>query len=86
MSPQKKENILNSYKNNLKIEFLLFKSAIARVLYRKNFSYLKNKCPELNIKEVNNILDFLFANSNSQSKAETFNLTKHSIIVSDKIL
>lgn len=86
LSPQKKENILNSYKNNLKIEISLFKSAIARVLYRKNFSYLKNKCPELNIKQVNNILDFLFANSNSQSKAETFNLTKHSIIVSDKIL
>lgn len=85
LSPQKKNNLLNSYKNNLKIEISLFKSFISRNLHRKNFLYLKNKCPALDIKQVNSVLDFFSTSRRSQSKIKTLNLTKHSIIISDKI-
>ena len=74
-----------SFKNNLRIEIALFKSAIGRVLYKKNFLYLKKKCPKLNIRQVNKFLDFLSTNNNDHYKVETLNLTKHSVIISNKI-
>lgn len=83
--PQKKNDKMISFKNNLRIEIALFKSAIGRVLYKKNFLYLKKKCPKLNIRQVNKFLDFLSTNNNDHYKVETLNLTKHSVIISNKI-
>ena len=85
LSPQKKTDRLKSIKDNIRIEIALFKSMIARKLYKKNFLYLKKKCAELNIDQVNKVLNFFAINNSNHHKVETLNLTKHSIVISSKI-
>ena len=83
--PKKKTDRLKSIKDNIRIEIALFKSMIARKLYKKNFLYLKKKCAELNIDQVNKVLNFFAINNSNHHKVETLNLTKHSIVISSKI-
>ena len=58
---------------------------ITRIIFKKNFSYLKKKCPKLNLEKVNKILDFFSSNKNNHSKLWTSNLTKDSIIILSKL-
>lgn len=82
---QKKTDKIKSFKNDIQIEMTLFKSMITRIIFKKNFSYLKKKCPKLNLEKVNKILDFFSSNKNNHSKLWTSNLTKDSIIILSKL-
>ena len=57
---------------------------IGRAIFKKNFSYLKKKCPKLDIKYVNRILDFFTVNNDIPHKVEALKLTKHSIVIKTK--
>ena len=63
LSLKKKVNIIEIIKNNISIEISLIKSMIGRAKYKKNFSYLKNKFPKLDIEHVNQVLDFFTKNN-----------------------
>lgn len=84
VSQKKRTNKIKLIKENIQLEIALFKSLIGRIIYKKNFSYLKKKCPELNIKQVNKILGFFSVNKKDHFKVETLNITKHSVIISSK--
>ena len=82
---QKKKDKIRFFKNNIQIEMTLFKSMIGRIIYKKNFSYLKKKCPKLDLQKVNKILNFFSSNKNDHFKLSTSNLTKDSIIILGKL-
>jgi surface carbohydrate biosynthesis protein len=82
---KKKINIIRLIKDNINIEVALLKSSIVRMLYKKNFSYLKKKCPKLDINQIKNVLDFFSVNTSDHYKVEALNLTTHSVIISSKI-
>ena len=80
--PQKKNTKLQSIKYNICIELSQLKSMIGREIYKKNFSYLKKKCPSLDLNQVNKILDFFSEKKDKNLKLETSKLTKHSVVIS----
>ena len=59
----------------------MIKSIIGRILFKKNFSYLKKKCPKLNINEVDKILDFFSKNESNYHKVETLKISTHSVVI-----
>jgi surface carbohydrate biosynthesis protein len=84
LSLYKKNNLIETVKNNICIEISLIKSIIGRAIFKKNFLYLKKKCPKLDIEYVTRILDFFRVNNDTPHKVEALKLTKHSIVVKTK--
>jgi len=84
LSQKKRDDRIRLIKDNILIEIALFKSIIGRKIFKKNFLYLKKKCPRLNIKQVNKILNFFSINNSDHYKVEILNLTNHSLIIQSK--
>ena len=78
---KKNYNKILSLKKNILIEIVLMKSIIGRILFKKNFSYLKKKCPKLDINEVDKILDFFSKNESNYHKVKTLKISTHSVII-----
>ena len=84
LSLKKNNKKNNSFKDNIKIELSLLKSMITRVIFKKNFLYLKKKCPKLDKNETNKILEIFSLNNYDRCNLETINLTKHSLVIQAK--
>tara|TARA_Y100000389_G_C17451510_1_gene515138 strand:- start:332 stop:1723 length:1392 start_codon:yes stop_codon:yes gene_type:complete len=68
-------------KGNIILEMNLFKLKLARKIYKKNFLYLKSKCPKMDLKNVNEILNSLQNRKTGGKKFKTFKLTNYSIVI-----
>ena len=83
--PQKKKiSKLDILKNNIFVEIALFKLKIAKILNKKNFSYLESKCSKLDVVETKKILDLFFENKIGHQKIESSEISNHSLIISSK--
>lgn len=81
---KKKTNRVNIIIDNIRIEFAALKSLLSKIIYKKNFLYIKSKCPELDKNETNKILDLFLEIKNGHHKIKAFNLSKYSLIISRK--
>ena len=68
-------------KGNIILEMNLFKLKLARKFYKNNFLYLKSKCPKMDLKNVNEILNSLQNRKTGGKKFKTFKLTNYSIVI-----
>ena len=84
LSITKKKDRIKSIKDDVRIEIALLRTMIGKIIYKKNYLYIKKKCPNLNLKDVNKILDFYASNKINNSKVETSRLTNDSIFISSK--
>ena len=83
-SNKKKTSLIKLIKDNILIELNLLKSMINNMIFKKNFLYINSKCPQIDLKETNKILNLFQTNQNSNFKLKTLKLSKYSIVVSRK--
>ena len=74
-------SLFDLIKGNIILEMNLFKLKLARKFYKKNFLYLQSKCPKMDLKNVNEILNSLQNTKAGEKKFKTFKLTNYSVVI-----
>ena len=59
----------------------LFKAKLARKFYKDNFLYLESKCPKIDLKITNKVLNSIQNREKGGKKFKTFKLTNYSIVI-----
>ncbi len=78
----KKTFKVKNIKDNILIEFAIFKSIIGNFIYKKNFSYMKSKCSGLDKKEVYKNLKLFSEIKKNKHNIKISNLSKNSLFIS----
>ena len=84
LSNRKETNKVKIVKDNILIEIAIIKSMINKIIYKKNFIYIKSKCPKLDKDEANKILNLFLDIKNGYYKVKASNLSRYSLMISRK--